>query len=88
MKEKHCGDIRNISDLIPLSEKSFLKVRRRTNQLEAASHFWSSAVYSALISFQSPPLSLDSRTATLIYLTEWEALNWIYRNTMEIKDET
>lgn len=58
-----------------------------TNQLEAPSHLWSSAVDCALISFPSAPLSSDSRTAALIYLTEWEALNRIGRKTMEMKDE-
>lgn len=73
IKYQQCEEMRYISLSSALSVKSFLKVKRMTNQLEAPSHLWSSAVYCALISFQSVPLSLDSRTATLIYLTEWEA---------------
>lgn len=88
IKDVQCEKIRSISFSLAPSVKSFLKVRRMTNQLEAPAHLWSSAVYCALISFQSAPLSSDSRTATLIYLTEWEALNRICRKTMEMKDET
>lgn len=73
IKYQQCEEMRNISLSSALSVKSFLKVKQMTNQLEAPSHLWSSAVYCALISFQSVPLSFDSRTATLIYLTEWEA---------------
>lgn len=79
--------MRNISLLDALCVKRFLKVRPMTNQLQGSSHFWASAVYCALVSFQSAPFSLDSRAAALIYLTEWEALNRIGGKTMEMKHE-